>query len=998
MPFFRKQKIEKEFTALDKYEYKIRSEEIRNLIAEGNYSQAAEIADTIDWRRVKSVMMLCTISDLYKINKRYEDARDMLLLAYDKRPGGRTICYSLCELCLKTEDYVQAVEYYKEFVQVAPRDPGRYILQYKIYETQDVSLEERIEVLKELKQADYREKWAYELAYLYHRVGLANHCVEECDELILWFGTGRYVIKAMELKMLHEPLTPDQQYAYEHRFEPRVEETLQQTEEETVQESPASETVTQVTTVMPQVSEETRIFNPMDVENALTEQKPAEEEMEIKVAVGTYDTINLQAELAAGLKEVLEAGEPKEASEVEMAPDATIMWGAVREQNSGEMGDTVIYPAIKTSDNTIEKKPVEETVERHTATVAVEPQLDDQATRVMEPIVIDRREEIKEAPAVEEQHTRVIEPIVFHHEAPKNMANVLSQESDGQIRMVVPEQNPLERQITGQMNIEDILAEWERMKKENREQHEEEIRQHVLQQTGQMFTAFEASIRDGILGQLENDEMESEEKASEEDAQQTEEEFYEEVSGDLNQAAQEYSEDSEEYTEGDEEYVEEGSEEYAEGDEEYVEEGSEEYAEGEEEYVEEGSEEYAEGEEEYVEEGSEEYAEGDEEYVEESSEEYAEGNEEYVEEDAEEYTESEEEADDSSEDEVEELEEIQDTEESETAEEFEEETSEENDEEVFEEEPEEESESTEPEETFEETPEAEEVPEDSSKEDVVDSEEETTDEEKEEEDSKPATEEDTVESATSKLREFTKEEKDLYAPYIYTKSAKEQLLNALENTSMASYTGNLIITGEEGLDILGLAKSVASELQNNDGNFTGKVAKISAQTLNRKEIPSVLEQVKDGALIVEHVSDLTEETVKNIDKWIQQENQGIELIILDTKKKMKKFLDSNPEFATGFTARIDLEALSDDALVKIAKQYARSKEFSIDNFGILALHTRIDELQTSDHVVTVSDVKAIIDEAIHHVKKKSIGHFIDVLVGKRYDDEDMIILSEKDFS
>ena len=182
--------LDREQFTLDKYEYKVRADEIKDLIAVGDYVQAAEIADTIDWRRVKSVMMLCIISDLYKINRRYEDAKNMLLLAYERKPGGKTICYSLCELCIKTEEFVQAVNYYKEFAQAAPKDPGKYVLQYKIYEAQDVGLEERIGVLEELKKRDYREKWAYELAYLYHRVGLATRCVEECDELILWFGEG----------------------------------------------------------------------------------------------------------------------------------------------------------------------------------------------------------------------------------------------------------------------------------------------------------------------------------------------------------------------------------------------------------------------------------------------------------------------------------------------------------------------------------------------------------------------------------------------------------------------------------------------------------------------------------------------------------------------------------------------------------------------------------------------------------------------------------------
>ena len=221
---------------MDKVEYKLRSDEIKKLIQQKDFAQAAEIADTIDWRRVKSVMMLCTISDVYKMNRRYENAKDLLLLAYDRRPGGRSIVYSLCELCLRTGDLVQAMEYYKEFVNVAPKDPGRYILQYKIYEDQDVSLEERIEVLEELKKHDYREKWAYELAYLYHRVGLATRCVEECDEMIACFGDGEYVVKAMELKMLHQPLTAEQQRVYDHRFDPKPEEEEFLDEEEALEE------------------------------------------------------------------------------------------------------------------------------------------------------------------------------------------------------------------------------------------------------------------------------------------------------------------------------------------------------------------------------------------------------------------------------------------------------------------------------------------------------------------------------------------------------------------------------------------------------------------------------------------------------------------------------------------------------------------------------------------------------------------------------------------
>ena len=380
---------------MDKYEYKVRAEEIRQLIAEGNYALAAEMADSIDWRRVKSVMMLCTVSDLYKINRRYEDARDMLLLAYDKRPGSRTICYSLCELCLKTGDYVQAVEYYKEFVQVAPKDPGKYILQYKIYESQDVGLEERIQVLEELKQADYREKWAYELAYLYHRMGLASRCVEECDELILWFGTGKYVIKAMELKMLHEPLTAEQQEAYDHRFDPQEPETS--VVEEPVAEEPAPN-ASQMTVVLPEVSGETREFDTQDVARAAKTETEPEEEMDIHVKtvdVGEYNTINLQAELAAGLAELLD--EPVEETVAEKE--------TIAEEEAGVEDEAI---------------PEEEAI------AVEETPVDEEAFAEEEILAEESAEEDTEAPYEEEPVSE--EPVPVGVE--ERMAQVLFQDSD----------------------------------------------------------------------------------------------------------------------------------------------------------------------------------------------------------------------------------------------------------------------------------------------------------------------------------------------------------------------------------------------------------------------------------------------------------------------------------------------------------------------------------------------------------------------------------------
>ena len=554
---------------MDKSEYKLRAEEIKDLISRGEYAQAAEIADTIDWRRVKSVMMLCTISDLYKINRRYEDARDMLLLAYERRPGGRTICYSLCELSIKMEEYVQAIEYYKEFVQVAPKDPGRYILQYKLYEAQDVSLEERIAVLEELKKRDYREKWAYELAYLYHRVGLAARCVEECDELILWFGEGKYVIKAMELKMLHQPLTPEQQEKYDHRFDAPGTQQYSQNyaqdpgygQNETYDPNQGyvqdgsydpNQGYEQGGSCDPnqsyaqdgsydsnqgyaqdgsydsnpdnvqegaydQVIDDTRVYEPVQPQQAPAQ--PAEDDFDIHVKtmdVGQYNTINLQAELAAGLREVLSEDHAKETSdsitrsivapmidpgdsdtesldypeiadvseddlepETEQMESSEVFFG-----ETGEIGDLSQVPQVETE----EILPEEPVVARRTDVV---PELSEvQKTPEVQEIVKEpETQKVPEAP---------VEP-------PKELADVLAQESDGQISLVMPEAESIEKQITGQMNIEDILAEWERKKKENLEKREEEVRQHVLQQTGAMFTEFEQAVRDGLLEKLEKE-------------------------------------------------------------------------------------------------------------------------------------------------------------------------------------------------------------------------------------------------------------------------------------------------------------------------------------------------------------------------------------------------------------------------------------------------------------------------------------------------------------
>ena len=918
---------------MDKYEYKIKSEEIKALIAQREYVRAAEIADTIDWRRVKSVMMLCTISDLYKMNRRYEDSRDMLLLAYDRHPGGRTIVYALCELSIKTGEIPQAVEYCKEFVGIAPRDPGRYILQYKIYEAQGVSLEERIEVLEELKKHDYREKWAYELAYLYHRIGLASKCVDECDEMIVWFGDGKYVIKAMELKMLHQPLTPDQQYKYDRRFAP--------VEEEIPLEEVANEDATvveEITVDIPIGSEEevsgsTAIWSGQDVAVAMeplgidteeTKRFPVEE---INIQVKTmdpgneYNTINLQAELAAGLKEILEneksgadakitsaivapmmqtdnidreevtkilqmpaTPEESEVSKEEaerLEQEPTIIW------NRGEVLAGVEVVESEKEEETSKEKAYQEELLLE-GEILVEDQEDIQAQVVEEQ---PKEDSVTTGQQVMEQMRReTIEP-------PKEMAKVLSMEGDGQLTFLVEEKNAVEQQITGQLSIADIMAEWERMKKELEEKGKEKVRQHVKANTGQMFTEFEASVRDGLLEQLEGGRSMDAVIAEAEGRRFDEEEL---------PVPESLLEDEEEPTPEDYEGV--------------------------------------------------------------SYEEAIEAVEESL----------------TSEDVVEELEEIQEfvEEAEEVAEEFEVEETEEVAEELEVEEAEEVVEEFEVEE-------AEEVAEEF---EVEETEEVAEEFEEEAEESGEASE---VEE-TAKVRNLTREERELFAPFIQGRSSREQLVRVLDNISMAAYTGNVVVTGAEGLDTLGLARSIVQDVQATDSNFSGKTAKISGEALNKRNVSEILGGLENGALIIQRAHNMNEKTADDLYRALQQENSGIIVVLEGVRKLIDAFLMRNSKLENCFTARIDMEALSDAALVAFCKKYAKENEFVLDELAVLALHQIITDRQTNDHAVTIMEVKEIMDDAMDSASRKSVGHFIDILTGKRYDEEDMIIIQEKD--
>lgn len=927
---------------MDKYEYKVRADEIKSLIASGEYAKAVKIADTIDWRRVKSVMMLCTISDLYKINRRYEDSRDILLLAYDRHAGGRLIVYSLCELSIKLGEYVQALEYYKEFVQLAPKDSGRYILQYKLYEAQEVSLEERIEVLEELKKRDYREKWAYELAYLYHRVGLASKCVEECDEMVLWFGEGRYVLKALELKQLHEPLSTEQQGKYLEMKESGGFITSDyQADQEAIRAGVENETE----------EEEDNEFSLE--ENMLkedTQEMPAKDlDIEVKtVDVSEYNTLNLQKELAESMREFLEnhktqqipvqeinntlktqVYEPvkglddrddfKESQEI----DSEVEQQSELHQDTDEM-QLITEENLELRAVEVQSEEKEEAGQPEAEIISGEEEvffgntqevnIQDVVSELVEknginnpfaPIFAKESQEVSgdgsqgeeedlagfaaASPDSAISNTGVIR--TFHK--PSGYDNMLSQEYDGQISLVMPEQQKIEKQITGQLSIEDVMAEWERIKQENERKRMEEIRKRVHQQTDALFADFDESTKTGLLEELEKAMVTAAIKEEKDRVRQERPKVVKvaDIEAKIEQEEEELPEEQIEKA-APEAILQEAFEEI------------------------------------------------EEETIEESIEEMPDESE--------------------PEEKPEEVIEIQD-------------------------EPEEEEE-----------PNGEDNTEEAAPEEEI-SEQEPGNASKDTSDGEDAEEKDKTEEGSGSVREMTNSEKEQFAPFIHHRRTRRQIVETLDNISMASYTGNVIITGEEGTEATALAKLLVKEVQLSDKNFSGKVAKISGSTMNKKDIGATLSKLSGGALIIEEASSMKKATTEQLLKELNQEEKGLIVLLEDTKANINGYLTKNPAVKEVFNLRVDVEALDDQTLVKYAKKYALDQEYAIDELGILALHTRIADMQTSDHEVTLAEIEELIDEAIYYADRKTPAHFFDVLLGKRYDEEDMIVLREKDF-
>ena len=810
-----------------------------------------------------------------------------------------------------------------------------------------MSLDERIGVLEELKKRERVEKWCYELAYLYHRVGLASRCVEECDDLILWFSQGKYVKKAMELKMLHQALSPSQEAIYQQMISPverashvdqtvvhnaadevkheddalvktvdvgqystiNIQKALEESIRDTMGDNPQFKSGN---LVEPEVN--AQVFDNTDYINETVDQ-PIVEEVEDSTVVLSDPSLHekhLNEILAPMLQDTGEmqeiyidtaTGELELDELTEAESEADIPAEAVKQSESSVSFDTQIYnkgdiPSVINQTQTPAAEPASEVPARNLDNASKEELMnliDKKVAEAMDAVINGR------IPA---------SGTIGGGQPPKSMQQHLTEEADGQISLVVPDEPKIDKQITGQIDIESYLSEWENSKKEKAQRTEEELKARVKEETGNLFSDFEAAARDDILKKLEN---ELNNGPSYKNAEEEYREYLNKVHAE--EEAKKAEEESASKTESEEAKLEAELKKL------------ESKPENEAKATELKSEKAVE--ENNISEPTESKTADDESEIESegfvSFEEFA--SEPIVSKNKNTDTATEEESDKSIETEAE----------------------------------------------------ADTVGA-SSDDDKTDSQDVSRDEE------------------DNTVRQLTSEELALFQGFIQTKKGKTELAKSLDNISLASYTGNVCVIGDSAEEALSLAKNVIQYAKTTDSNFAGKVGKVSGESLNGKDVAATVERMQNGGLIVEKASGMDAETVEELVKTLNQENQGILVILQDGKRELRKLLKDNEKLAEIFNVEIEIEQLSDDALVAYGRQYAEHEEYAIDEMGILALHTRIDEMQTSDHIVTVADVRELVDDAIYHATRFSPKHVLDIILGKRYDEDDMIILKERDFN
>ena len=848
---------------LDKYEYRVRTEQMLEYMEQKSYKKAMEIADSIDWRKAKNAAMLCTASEIYEYNGEYEKSREILFIAYDRAPGSRKIVYRLGTLALKLNDVREATDCYEEFIAMAPKDPNQYILRYKILKSQNAPLSQQIEALEEFKKAEYVEKWAYELAKLYHEAGMVAECLEECDDLILWFSEGKYVYQAMELKMKYKPLTPLQQEKYNHRNDEK--KPVKKVE-------PVAE------------KKEEKVEN---VEEPTVEMKVDE----VNAAISLENTTKVEAVSA------------EEAEKIEETPVA-------EEESVEEEAETIEEAPAEEEAETIEEAPAEEEAETIEETPAEE------ETEIIEEAPAEEEAEtIEEAPAEEE--TDIIEEVPAEEEAEASEEpQVLDETEDEDVSKEIFSQS-------SKMSVEEILQNWEEKQKENAQliQEEQERARRDKEKLESQKVEEESILPDDIRQLMEELEAEAAEikqnKARREKVEVPEEEAVEPL-----ETMEEETVETVETKE--EEPIEESAEESVQ---------EEEKAEPEE-----------------VEEDP---------FDEESFDEEA-----FEEVESEDF------------EEIEEIEEI------------------------------EESEGIKLGDTQAIAISAKALMNDTVVEEPLEKEEQRRPE--------PSSPFDTAfivqgrydleaQSEIGIKAGLTEEQKKLFSYFVPVHGMSEQIVDVLENDKRCrtrygtSRTANLLVVGRKGSGKTVLAVDIVKAIQKNRKLKQGKVGIVTAESLNKKDVSHIIEKLHGGAIIIERASKLNKKTVLELNDLMEEQTGELLVVLEEERRPLDKMLALYPDFKKKFTSRLELPVFINDELVTFAQTYAKENGYKIDEMEILALYSRIDLMQREESIVTVADVKEIMDDAIAHSQKMTFKRFLKKLFGKKKNKSSRIVLQEQDF-
>ena len=1025
---------------MDKYEYRVKTEQMLDHLEKKEYQQAKEIADGIDWRRVKNASMLNTVSEIYEYNGEFKKGRDILFLAFDRAPGSRKIVYRLGTLALKIKDIREATDCYEEFVKLAPKDPNQYILKYKILRTQGASLTDQITALEEFKKAEYIEKWAYELAKLYDEAGMTAECLEECDDLILWFSEGKYVYLAMELKMKYKPLTPLQQEKYDSRPgavkkkpepEKQPESTLEEVDDENeynesteetvdVQEEPVREPVTE------RVDEsEVQEIPPQEVpmqETVVQEEIPQEEIVEEAAEeVVEEEPVYTEPEEAAEehgstIKQVVTGATLEEALAQGMAVANGI---TIEEEAMKEREDEILANGQMMIDDILQKW--EEKQKDHEAAIEKQKAKDEERLQKEREQARIRQEEERrevERKAAEAEARRKAEEEEAARKAAEEEARRKAEEeaarkaAEEEARRKAEEEaarkaaEEAARRKAEEEAARKAAEEEARRKAEEeaaRKAAEEEARRKVEEEAARKAAEEEAEpisktqrIPDDIVRLME--EMGNEESEEElyeedfEDGSETEEDFIEGIEEELSGIDMSGS-SFEEADFGDEDFEEADFEEEDFEDEDFEE------ADFEEEDFEDEDFEEADFEEEDFEDEDFEEADFEEEDFEDKDFEEADFEDEGFEE------EDEEEADFEEEDF-----EDEDFEEADFEEDFDDDFADvEDDEEDF----------------------------DDDFADVDDEETDFDDEDLEIEDDEEADEELEIEepseeeiqarikkskggvpfdtgfvvtgrydlSATSEIglkAGLTEEQKKLFSYFVPVRGMSEQIVEVLDNDRRAqregtSKTGNLLVIGRKGSGKTVLAVDIVKAIQKQRSLKQGKVAIVTGESLNKKELTNIIQKLRGGAIIIEHAGKLNARTVKELNYLMEKKTGELLFVLEDQRKPLERLMTANPEFKKKFSSKLELPVFINDELVTFGQTYAKENGYKLDEMGILALYSHIDVMQREDHAVSVAEVKEIMDEAISHSQKANVKHLARRVFGKGTDDSDRIILKEEDF-